>query len=412
MWIFILHLGFMKMENYEAFVGFDLYKIPLSSVAQKIMSAMHSGDLVESKNWRESEKTSEVVNNSCIKYSVLLEDGKNQSLEKRNLKSFTSQTSRTSIKLCLQPSSIRLTDQLSTYQKQKNISSLAPPSCFIPQCNQEASVLQKMECKRKYYLKENKNNEIKEMPMIFKRKCSTHNFSGKTSEHVALEEDADEVEAYLNCGNSRACENHFCDARYLDDMEKSQLIEMLKQAVTVVVTLMYEDGSTQLKAEQALVPSVEGVAMLLQSHVDSHGPLDVSTSDGVLEEGFTLRDQYIYLKTQHSSTGDHEQEAYNQFARTLCEQCCRFLVMKAAGSMLFIFVYLGMGVATGNKAPTAEMCFLPINKPVPGTQTGQLFTMLWALAVPQRPVCHRLTAHSSFTPQALITLQEEEEQPP
>ncbi|XP_077732448.1 DNA polymerase nu [Canis aureus] len=310
----------MKMENYEAFVGFDLCKIPLSSVAQKIMSAMHSGDLVESKNWRESEKTSEVVNNSCIKYSVLLEDGKNQSLEKRNLKSFTSQTSRTSIKLRLQPSSIRHTDQLSTYQKQKNISSLAPPSCFVPQCNQEASVLQKMECKRKYFLKENKNNEKKEMPMIFKRKCSTHNFSGKTSEHVALEEDADEVEAYLNCGNSRACKNHFCDARYLDDMEKSQLIEMLKQAVTVVVTLIYEDGSTQLKAEQALVPSVEGVAMLLPSHVDSHGPLDVSTSDGVLEEGFTLRDQYIYLKTQHSSTGDHEQEAYNQFARKVLFQ--------------------------------------------------------------------------------------------
>ncbi|XP_038334680.1 DNA polymerase nu isoform X17 [Canis lupus familiaris] len=310
----------MKMENYEAFVGFDLCKIPLSSVAQKIMSAMHSGDLVESKNWRESEKTSEVVNNSCIKYSVLLEDGKNQSLEKRNLKSFTSQTSRTSIKLRLQPSSIRHTDQLSTYQKQKNISSLAPPSCFVPQCNQEASVLQKMECKRKYFLKENKNNEKKEMPMIFKRKRSTHNFSGKTSEHVALEEDADEVEAYLNCGNSRACKNHFCDARYLDDMEKSQLIEMLKQAVTVVVTLIYEDGSTQLKAEQALVPSVEGVAMLLPSHVDSHGPLDVSTSDGVLEEGFTLRDQYIYLKTQHSSTGDHEQEAYNQFARKVLFQ--------------------------------------------------------------------------------------------
>lgn len=47
----------MKMENYEAFVGFDLCQIPLSSVAQKIMSAMHSGDLAESKNWRESEKS-------------------------------------------------------------------------------------------------------------------------------------------------------------------------------------------------------------------------------------------------------------------------------------------------------------------------------------------------------------------
>lgn len=47
----------MKMENYEAFVGLDLCKIPLSSVAQKIMSAMHSGSLVESMNWTENEKS-------------------------------------------------------------------------------------------------------------------------------------------------------------------------------------------------------------------------------------------------------------------------------------------------------------------------------------------------------------------
>lgn len=55
--MFILCLGFMKMENYEAFVGIDPCKIPLSSVAQKIMSALHSGDLVESKQWRGSEKS-------------------------------------------------------------------------------------------------------------------------------------------------------------------------------------------------------------------------------------------------------------------------------------------------------------------------------------------------------------------
>nr|XP_035923177.1 DNA polymerase nu [Halichoerus grypus] len=310
----------MKMENYEAFVGFDLCKVPLSSVAQKIMSALHSRDLVESKNWRESEKTAEVVNNSRIKYSVLLENGKNQSLEKRNLNSSTSQTSGSSIKLCPPSSGIRLTDQPSADQNQKNVSSLAPPSCFIPQGNQEASVLQKTECKRMHFLKENKNNEKKEMPVNLKRKHSTCHFSGKTSKHVALEENADEVEAHLNCGNPRACENHFCDVRYLDDLEKSQLVEMLKRAVAVVVTLMYEDGSTQLRAEQALFPSVKGIAMLLQSHVEGSGPLDVSASDSVLGEGSTLRDQYIYLQTEHSSTGGQEQEAYNQFARKVLFQ--------------------------------------------------------------------------------------------
>lgn len=88
------------------------------------------------------------------------------------------------------------------------------------------------------------------MPMNLKRKCSTCHFSGKTSKHVALEEDVDEVEAHLHCGNARACGDHFCDIRYLDDLEKSQLVEMLKQAVAMVITLIYEDGSTQLRAEQ------------------------------------------------------------------------------------------------------------------------------------------------------------------
>lgn len=56
--MFILRLGFMKMENYEAFVGFDPCKIPLSGVAQKIMSALYSGDLVESKHWRGVKRVS------------------------------------------------------------------------------------------------------------------------------------------------------------------------------------------------------------------------------------------------------------------------------------------------------------------------------------------------------------------
>lgn len=47
----------MKMENYEACVGFDLCGTPLSTVAQKIMYAMRSGDFMESKNEGESTKS-------------------------------------------------------------------------------------------------------------------------------------------------------------------------------------------------------------------------------------------------------------------------------------------------------------------------------------------------------------------
>uniref|UniRef100_A0A8C9CZV8 DNA polymerase nu n=1 Tax=Phocoena sinus TaxID=42100 RepID=A0A8C9CZV8_PHOSS len=312
----------MKMEGYEAFLGFDLCKIPLSSVAQKIMSAMHSGDLVESKNWTESEKTAEVVDKSSVRYSVLPEDGKNQSLEKKNLNSLTSQTSRVSIKFSSQSSSIRLTDQVSTDQNQKNISSLASSRCLIPQCDQEASVLQKMEHKRKHVPKESINNENNEESMSLKRKRITcNNSSEKTSKLTALEEDADEVETHLNSRNSKAFTNNFCDIRYLDALEKSQLIEMLKQAVALVVTLIYKDGSTQLRADQALASSVEGIVMLPRSHAEKgSGPLAAPASDSVLEEGFMPSDQCIYIKTEPSSIWDQEQEAHHQFARKVLLQ--------------------------------------------------------------------------------------------
>ncbi|XP_070318533.1 DNA polymerase nu isoform X2 [Odocoileus virginianus] len=310
----------MKMENYEAFVGFDLCKIPLSSVAQKIMSAMHSGDLVESENWRESEKTADVVDKSNVKYSVLLEDGKNQSLGKKNLNFLTSQPSGVSIKFCPQSSSIRVTDQLSAEQNQKGISSSAPSRCSVPQCDQQASVLQQMELKRKHLPKEHITNESNRESMNLTGKhISCNHSSAKTSKLVILEEDAGEVETYLNSRNSQAFKTGFCDIRHLDALEKSQLIEMLRQAATVMVTLMYKDGSTQLRADQALVSSVKGIVMLLRSHPEEDsGPLAAPASDSVLDD--MPSDQCIYIKTERSSIWGQEQEAHHQFAKNVLRE--------------------------------------------------------------------------------------------
>uniref|UniRef100_A0A673TV82 DNA polymerase nu n=1 Tax=Suricata suricatta TaxID=37032 RepID=A0A673TV82_SURSU len=301
------------MENYEAFVGFDPCKIPLSSVAQKIMSALHSGDLAESKHWRGSEKTAEVMNKSCVKCSVLLEDGKNQSLQKTNLNSFTSQTSRASIKLCHRPTSVGLSDQLSAGPDWTSDSSLAPPSSLPPPWRQEASVLQEMGCKRKF-LKEDTSNEKRES-LNLKRKQGSHKFSGGTSKRVASEAEAAEVKACLNHGGPSAYESHLCDSRYLDDLEQSQVIEKLQAAEALVVTLMYEDGSTQLAGDRALVSSVKGIVMLLQSQTVGSGPRDSSGAGAAPGEGPSLSEQCIYIETGRSSPGGHEQEAYNQFAR-------------------------------------------------------------------------------------------------
>ncbi|XP_024429278.2 DNA polymerase nu [Desmodus rotundus] len=329
----------MKMENYEAFVGLDLCKIPLSSVAQKIMSAMHSGSLVESMNWTENEKTAEAVNKPSVKHLGPLLLGKNQALGKKGLSSFTSRTSGASVRLSPRPSTSRLTDQLPADQKQ-NISSPAPASCLIPPHNQEASVLQKTERERKYFLKKYIDNENKESTNLKRKHITCNNSPEKTTKYEALE-DADKVEGSLNSGDSRAFRNQVCDTRYLDDFEKSQLMEMLKQAVAVVVTLMYKDGSTQLGADQALAPSVKGVVMLLQSR-DLPG---ASASGQGLEEGFSPRDRYIYVKTEHSSLWGQEQEAYNQFARNLLFQTlkcdCPVICYNAKDFVRTVLQFLG-----------------------------------------------------------------------
>uniref|UniRef100_A0A8C9PWV7 DNA polymerase nu n=1 Tax=Spermophilus dauricus TaxID=99837 RepID=A0A8C9PWV7_SPEDA len=309
----------MKMENCETCVGFDLSKIPLSTIARKIMCALHSGDLVDSKNWGESTKIVKPINKSSVKDAVILKDGKNQSLEKKNPKSLTGQTSRGSTKPSPHSSSTGLTGQLPADQKQKNISSLATSRCSVPHCDQEASDLQKMEHKKKHFLNENINNENKESMNLKRKHIMYSNSSEKISKYLALEENAGEVKAQLNSGDSKTFKKYLCDIRYLDDQSKNQLMEMLKQAAALVVTLMYKDGSTQLIADQAQTSSVKGIVMLLKSQVDNLETL----ACGALEVGFMSQGQCIYIHTELSSLWGQEQEAYHLFARNVLFQTLR-----------------------------------------------------------------------------------------
>uniref|UniRef100_G1SPC4 DNA-directed DNA polymerase n=1 Tax=Oryctolagus cuniculus TaxID=9986 RepID=G1SPC4_RABIT len=297
----------MKMENYEAFVGFDLCKTPLSSIAQKIMSAMRSGDLVDSNNGGDNTNTVEAINKSSVKCSVLPEDGKNQSLEKKNVLSLTSQTSGSSSKLSSQSCSTWPTDWLSADQKPKNSHSLARSSCSVPQWTPE-----EMECTRKHFLTDSVKQGSKES-MTLKRKHSAH---GNSPERAGTRTAPDEAEAHLNSGNSRAVKEHLCDIRYLDDLTKNQLIEMLNRAAALVVTLMYKDGSTQLSADQAVISSVKGIVVLLNCQVEGGSAAPAAAARGsILDE-----DQCIYIQTEHSCLASQEQEAHNQFARNMLSQ--------------------------------------------------------------------------------------------
>uniref|UniRef100_H0X4J1 DNA polymerase nu n=1 Tax=Otolemur garnettii TaxID=30611 RepID=H0X4J1_OTOGA len=340
------------MENYEAFVDFDLCKTPLSSVAQKILSAIHSHDLVDSENWRESTKTVKaagVINISISKYSAPPEDGKNQSLGKMNPKSLMSQTSRSPTKLPPSSSSVRCTHQLSLDQNQDGHSLLALSSCLIAEYNQEASVLQKMEHKGKHVQEKNINNENKGSTTL-KRKPITYNSSEKISKQMALEQNVEEVEAFLNSGHTRAFKKHFCDIRCLDDVAKSQLIETVKQAAALVVTLIYKDGSTQLRADQAPLPSVEGIVMLLK-------PQEEGGCGSVLGEAVPSGDQCIYIRIEHSSIRGQEEEAHNQFTRNVLFQMlkckCPVICFNAKDFVRTVLQFFG---SDGSWKHDGQMC--------------------------------------------------------
>ncbi|XP_012879382.1 PREDICTED: DNA polymerase nu isoform X1 [Dipodomys ordii] len=301
------------MENYEAYVGFDLYETPLSSVAQKIMSAIHSGDLVDSKNWGENTKTANMISKPSVEYSAILENRMNQTLERKTSESLTSQTSRGS-------SITELTGHLSAEQMQTTTNSLILPSYVIPQCDQEVSVIQKMEHTRQHFLKKNVNNGKKESMNTKRKYNACSNSLEKTSKHMALEERDDKVG---NSSHSTTFQRQVCDVRYLDDLAKSQLMEMLKQAAALVVTLIYKDGYTQITATQVTpASSVKGIVMLLKSHPENtRGPLDSpGVCGGSLEEDIVSTERYIYIHTEHPSIPSQEQEAHSLFARNVLFQ--------------------------------------------------------------------------------------------
>uniref|UniRef100_A0A3Q3MQU0 Polymerase (DNA directed) nu n=1 Tax=Mastacembelus armatus TaxID=205130 RepID=A0A3Q3MQU0_9TELE len=76
------------------------------------------------------------------------------------------------------------------------------------------------------------------------------------------------------------------DSGKLNQDEKMQMLEEAGQAKTLVLTMVYQDGTTQLDPEQKLTPPVCGLLVLMKND------LYCSTSEGVLEPN----DSLIYLK--------------------------------------------------------------------------------------------------------------------
>uniref|UniRef100_A0A3Q4MBF9 Polymerase (DNA directed) nu n=1 Tax=Neolamprologus brichardi TaxID=32507 RepID=A0A3Q4MBF9_NEOBR len=98
-----------------------------------------------------------------------------------------------------------------------------------------------------------------------------------------------------------------CDSRVkysgkLKPDEKVQMLEIAGQAKVLVLTMVYQDGSTQLDAEQKLTPPACGLLILMKNE------LDCSTPEGVLDPNDTL----VYLKLEHTPAWAQQQVHQSQ----------------------------------------------------------------------------------------------------
>nr|XP_020847879.1 DNA polymerase nu isoform X2 [Phascolarctos cinereus] len=225
--------------------------------------------------------------------------------------------------ISLQSTGIRYSNQISNIKDCNSPESMPLTSCVIPSLNIKPSHLQQKEIKKEYFLKENNNIEKKDAKNLKRKHTTASHLSKQTKRCFTMEEFGNGIETkYQNSGETRALENPVCDVRSLGTVDKNQLMEKLKQAAALVVTIIYQDGSSQLKHyKEDLNSLVKGIIILIKSPLDnSSHPFSSSGTDLPIMDEFTKDDRYIYLKIEHDNLWRQEQEMSNQFARTVLFQ--------------------------------------------------------------------------------------------
>ncbi|XP_064877209.1 DNA polymerase nu [Oncorhynchus nerka] len=101
------------------------------------------------------------------------------------------------------------------------------------------------------------------------------------------------------------------DAGKLSPEERARVLEEAGQASALVLTMVYQDGTTQMDPEQKLSPSVCGVLVMLKRDLDQTGPVPGP------EEGVAQRDSLVYLRLEQKpawaqSHHDHNLDLFNR----------------------------------------------------------------------------------------------------
>ncbi|XP_053885657.1 DNA polymerase nu [Malaclemys terrapin pileata] len=362
-----------KMESYKEYIGHDLCKVPLSNIAQRIMSAMQSVPLEEAQNSREGGQNVPLRTNSYTSAECLCQirrrtrrskevmflkvlqstdpaDSEKSVEEDRNNEKMNEYKFRekkitleneeemhdsiaaslnmntSTAKNNSQLASTELMDKMFCNQNTKIVSSVLLTSNMSTFINYQDVDLTKWDNKERNSSVQRKKNRDSENNNItsLKRKQDISTYcSYKMERWLPVKKDVNSHKTKYDWASEQAesPEKTFCDIRNLGYEEKSQLITTIKEAVALVVTMVFQDGSSQLSSDQGLVSSVRGIVVLIKKQTDQLCPSKGSSIvNPIVWDACTRNDKCIYLKIEHSSVWEQQEQTHKKYIREILFQ--------------------------------------------------------------------------------------------
>ncbi|XP_062430617.1 DNA polymerase nu [Rhea pennata] len=287
------------MEHYTSHVGCEISKVPLSDIALRIMSALRSIPVGEAqtsrKNYQSIEKTKEnklgdahLENEKEIHDSAIV-----LNTSASTEKSTADQTIRT----------VHV-NKMFCSRETKIVGSLYQDLALPKQVHREGNF--PVEAKS---LKDSEKNAATSL----KRKQDACTCSEKTGK-FRLKNCTLSYEGRYNWISRQAesSENCPCDIRSLGYEEKRELLATIKQAVALITTMVFQDGSSQLNSEQVLTSSVKGIVVLVKSQTDCLCSPSYSSTANTWDAS-NQKDKLIYLKNEWSSVWKQEEQTQKKY---------------------------------------------------------------------------------------------------
>ncbi|KAM6261166.1 DNA polymerase nu [Porphyrio hochstetteri] len=297
------------MEQYTSYIGCETSKVPLSDIAQRIMTALQSIPIGEVQTSRKNDQSVEKTK----EYKLGDKDA-----HLKNEKE-THDSTVALLKIVTSP------EKSTAGQIVRTIHTDAMLCCHNTKI---ASYYQDLDFPTMGYRERNLSVEPKHLKDAqkniatpLKRKKGVPTSCSEKPRKLPVKTCTALYERRYNCtsGQTESSENYPCDIRSLGHEERKELLAAIERAVAFVTTMVFQDGSSQLNSEQALTSSVKGVVVLVKNQTDHPCPPSCSSTD-CARNAANENDKLIYLKIEWSYLWEQEQQAHKKFARQVLFQ--------------------------------------------------------------------------------------------